>query len=74
LARLSRHGEIIDFSTGLWPAACKETLGLDWLAPLPPDYLWAVGNQLPDGVRYLADRGAIDTVIYVLHQQGRQYP
>jgi hypothetical protein len=62
-------GEIIDFSTGLWPAACKATLGLDWLAPLPPDYLWA--DEVPEGVRYVADRGAIDTALYVLHQQGR---
>jgi hypothetical protein len=67
-------GEILDFTTGLWPAACLATIGEEWLAPPPPDYLWTFGTRLPPGVNYLADRDAIDTVIAVLRQQDRQYP
>lgn len=67
-------GEIIDFTTGLWPLACKATLGLDWLALPPPEYVWTFGNRLPEGVRYVASREAIDCVIAILYQQGRDYP
>jgi hypothetical protein len=64
--------DIIDFTTGLWPEACKLTIGEEWLAPPPPDYLWA--DELPEGVHYAADRSAIDCVIHVLRLQGRKYP
>jgi hypothetical protein len=43
--------EIIDFSAGLWPAVCEATLGLPWLVPHPPEYLWAFGSRLPRGHR-----------------------
>jgi hypothetical protein len=66
--------EIIDFTTGLWPTACREMIGHEWLAPLPPEYLWTFGSRLPDGVRYVPDRAAIDLVIAVLHLQDREYP
>jgi hypothetical protein len=66
--------EIVDFTTGLWPAACKATLGQEWLASPPPDYLWAFVSPLPEGVSYRPDRAAIDCVIALLHAQGRQYP
>lgn len=67
-------GEIIDFTTGLWPSACMATLGQEWLAPRPPDYFWHFGTRLPEGVRYIAARAAIETVIAILHRQDRQYP
>lgn len=67
-------GEVIDFTTGLWPLACREMIGMEWLAPLPPDYLWTFGSRLPTGVRYIPDRAAIDLVIAVLHLQDREYP
>jgi hypothetical protein len=67
-------GEIIDFTTGLWPAACAATLGQEWLAPPPPEYVWTFGARLPEGVRYAPDRDAIDTVISLLRRRGRQYP
>ncbi len=66
--------EIIDFTTGLWPAACQATLGEDWLAEHPPEYLWTFGSRLPKDVRYIASREAIEVVIEVLRQQGREYP
>ena len=67
-------GEIIDFTTGLWPAACRATLGQEWLAPLPPPYFWNFGTRRPDGVNYLPARDAIDCVIALLRLQGREYP
>jgi len=67
-------GEIIDFTTGLWPAACLATLGQEWLAPPPPEYFWNFGSRLPVGVKYLAARDAIDIVLAILHQQDREYP
>ena len=67
-------GELIDFTTGLWPAACQATLGLDWPAAAPPEYFWNFGTRLPSGVHYLAARDAIECVIAILRQQNRQYP
>lgn len=67
-------GEIIDFTTGQWPAACRAALGLEWLAPLPPAYFWNFGTRRPHGVNYLAERDAIDCVIALLQLQGREYP
>ncbi|MFO0824963.1 MAG: hypothetical protein U0792_17890 [Gemmataceae bacterium] len=67
-------GEIIDFTTGLWPQACRETLGEAWNALLPPDYLWTFVSRLPDGVRYIPDRDAIDLAIAILRLQDREYP
>lgn len=66
--------EIIDFTSGVWPAACEATLGLPWLADLPPDYLWTFGTKLPPNVNYRASRDAIDAVIAVLAAQDRPYP
>jgi hypothetical protein len=67
-------GEVIDFTTGLWPEACRETIGEQWLAERPPEYLWTFGSRLPAGVRYMPDRDAIDLVIAVLRLQDREYP
>jgi hypothetical protein len=67
-------GELIDFTTGLWPQACKATLDEGWLAPAPPEYLWTFGDRSPRGVNYHPDRDAIDCVISLLHRQGRPYP
>jgi hypothetical protein len=67
-------GEVIDFSAGMWPAACAATLGLDWPGPRPPDYFWNFGARLPAGVNYLPEREAIALVVAVLRMQGRPYP
>lgn len=67
-------GEIIDFTTGLWPQACLDTIGEPWLAPPPPEYLWTFGSRLAAGVRYVPDRSAIDLLIAILRVQGRDYP
>ena len=44
------------------------------LAATPPKYVWTFGSRLPAGIRYVADRDAIDTAITVLRLQGREYP
>ena len=31
--------EIVDFSAGTWPDACRAR-GLEWTAPEPPDFFW----------------------------------
>jgi hypothetical protein len=59
--------------TGLWPEACRNFLGLDWLAPAPPEYPWTFGTRLPEGVKYIADKEAIETVIEILRLQDRPY-
>jgi hypothetical protein len=66
--------ELIDFTTGQWPTACKVLLGQEWLAADPPAYLWTFGTRCPSGVHYRPERDAIATVVHLLHQQGRQYP
>lgn len=67
-------GEIIDFTTGLWPLACKATLGLDWPGTQPPPFFWNFGTRLPADVRYVASREAIECVVAILRQQGNRYP
>lgn len=51
-------GEIIDFTTGLWPSACKEMTGDDWLIEHPPEYLWCLPKHWPSRVSYKPDRVA----------------
>lgn len=67
-------GELIDFTTSLWPLACMRTLGLGWPGPLPPEYFWDFGTRRPPGVNYLADRDAISLAVALLRRQGRTYP
>lgn len=66
--------ELIDFTTGLWPDACRQTIGEEWLAAHPPAYVWTFGSRLPAGVRYAPAVDAIDLVCAVLRLQGREYP
>lgn len=48
--------EIIDFTTGYLPLACKQTTGMDWPGPKPPLYFW--GRELPDNWEYRSTREA----------------
>ena len=57
---------IIDLTTRFLPAQCRQTAGLEWLAPPPPDYLWCHINDLPRGVYYLAEIGAVQLACYML--------
>ncbi len=48
--------EVLDINTKFFPRACKESLGIDWDAPDPPDFLWT--REIPDGVVYRPIREA----------------
>ena len=39
--------EVVDLTTGFWPAQCREILGVDWKAPNPPPYFWGPVDRLP---------------------------
>lgn len=56
-------GEIIDFTTGLWPSACKELTGDDWEFTHPPEYLWGVAEALAQegGLPPRSDRHPVDS-------------
>lgn len=46
-AALPDRMEIVDFTTGLWPEAAKQNLGLEWLAPhKPPRFFWGTADDL----------------------------
>lgn len=49
---------IVDLTTRSWPVQCRRILGRPWQAPMPPDYLWARYDQLPEGVSYRPYREA----------------
>lgn len=52
--------EFVDFAVGNWP----NLFPVEWdESLLPPDYLWAPVNALPDGVYYKADIRAIQYAI-----------
>jgi hypothetical protein len=44
--------ELLDLSTGAWPAACQRLLGLDWPGIRPPEFFW--GKELPNVAHYEA--------------------
>jgi hypothetical protein len=49
---LPERNEIVDFSTGTFPAFAQ-TLGVKWLSPPPPDFLWQdVGQAAAEGHFY----------------------
>jgi hypothetical protein len=49
--------EIVDLTTAFWPEKSVRLYGLPWTAERPPDYFWS--NELPDGVIYEPEIGAI---------------
>jgi hypothetical protein len=50
--------EIVDIQTGLLPLACKRVLGVEWLAPPPPDFLWTPVTELQEHSRYEPNKEA----------------
>ena len=51
-------GEIIDLTTGLWPAQAMALQKIAWKAPKPPDYVWCDPRELPKDVVYRATKEA----------------
>jgi hypothetical protein len=64
-AAVAKDSTIIDVTTKYWPERCKLLIGQEWLAPKPPDYLWAKG-ALPDGAIYQPDVQAIQLAYQIL--------
>lgn len=50
--------EIVDPTSGEFPAQCRVLLGEDWLAPRPPDALWVPVAQIPPNAIYTPSREA----------------
>jgi hypothetical protein len=48
-------GELVDFSTGLFPTLARDRCGAQWTAAPPPLFLW---GRPPDGVIYRPNRQA----------------
>jgi len=43
--------ELVDFSTGTWPQACRDRIG-EWETQDPPPYYWGPPGNLPEDVVY----------------------
>lgn len=50
--------EIVDLTSGSFPAQCRKLLGVGWKAPRPPAYFWDTFENLPKLARYAPDRDA----------------
>lgn len=66
---LPDDGELVDLSTKYLPAQAAR-LGVPWTAPPPPDYLWATAAEVPEGVLYAPDPGAIRWMLGRLAAEG----
>jgi len=55
--------EIVDMTSGFFPARCMETLNLDWPGDKPPEYFWQKAEyslDWPEGLQYVADPNATE--------------
>lgn len=51
-------GEIVDLTTGTWPAQSRKLLDVDWKAPKPPAFYWGDPCKVPGNGFYKAERSA----------------
>lgn len=58
--------EIIDLTTGRWPAQCRKLLGVDWKAPKPPPFYWGSPRDVPGVGFYKAERSACEVAVDLL--------
>ena len=65
-AAVPHTGEIVDLTTGFWPANCRRVLGTDWPGAKPPDYFWGTADELPPRVLYKPDKLAIGWALRAL--------
>jgi len=56
-------GEVVDIETCNFSQTCRD-LGMDWLSPEPPDYLWT--HDPPLDVWYRPDEQAIRAAIFYM--------
>jgi len=65
-AAVPAEQEMVDLTTSFWPEQCQRLLGRDWPGDLPPSWLWATCEELPERVVYQADLRAIVAVYQLL--------
>jgi len=66
--------QIVDFTSGLFPEQAKKLCGMDWPGDLPPKYLWATYETLPNRVVYQPSMEAIQYVFKLVAQvYGRDF-
>lgn len=63
---LPETSEIVDMTTGLWPAQAKRIGGFDWLGDQPPKFFW--GSKLPKGVHYTPVSDAVAFCLWAAGQ------
>ena len=56
---IAEEQEIIDLTTCYLPENCKKLAGIEWTGKLPPDYLWASLDDIPEDVLYVPNLNAI---------------
>jgi hypothetical protein len=59
---LPDNNELLDFTTKFLPHQAAHE-GLAWRTPLPPEFLWCGPAELPDGVIYKPNLGAIAFIL-----------
>lgn len=62
--------ELIDLTTGHFPAQCKALIGAAWPGDLPPAIWWGPAKDLPEGALYEPNRDAT----LLAHQLLRDMP
>jgi hypothetical protein len=50
--------DLVDLTTGRFPAQCRRMLGEGWPGVQPPAAWWGPARSLPDGVSYVPNREA----------------
>jgi len=69
-AALPVSGQIVDFSTGLFPEQARQFLGVDWPGEQPPQFFWGTKEELPEDVVYKPD---VQAITYVLKKAVDRY-
>lgn len=59
--------ELIDLTSGSFPAQCKELAGEEWLTPTPPDYIWMHSSKVPAYYRPFMDATILAGNLYLHH-------
>jgi len=59
-------GEIIDLTSGMFPAQARDLQNIVWTAVKPPDFLWCSPTELPTNVVYKATRPACERAVRLL--------
>lgn len=56
--------EIVDISTNNLVEQARLRSGINWTAPIPPDYIWASAENFPADCHYVPDMAAISVAMF----------